>query len=138
MPLANGRRQELRRGQHTLLSFLADKLKSVLPGPMLTASMSASPLKLHVLVIARLSGCWVTTAEGVMQSTLWYLPRQVNLEHKKRPTQSGGICGSWFLRSTASRWSTAAILRPPAYPYKPAARNPYAKQLSLFAVLQLL
>jgi len=92
-------------------SWRRDKVNSwssASPAPTLTASMSGSPTKLHVLVMARLSGCCVTSMCGVMQKTRRYLPRHECLVHMKRATQSGGVCGSW-LRRSCIRWSIAAM-----------------------------
>ena len=78
---------------------------------MLIPSTSVSPTKVHILVKARLSGCCVIIAVGVMHMMRRYFPLHECLTHRKRPTQSGGCWGSWCRRICATKWSRAAILR---------------------------
>lgn len=65
-------------------------------GGTVIPSTSESPTKDQVLVMARVSMCCVMMAVGVMHITRRYLPLQLCFVHRKRATQSGGICGSCF------------------------------------------
>lgn len=87
----------------TLLSFLAERLKSIGPGPTAIPSISEPSQKTQVLVMARLSGCCVTTAVGVMHRTLGYFPLHVNFVQRNLPTHSGGMLGSLLVLRAANR-----------------------------------